>query len=139
MVEGQHFGINVMRIQEIIRYQRTTTVPVAPNIVGGLINLRGQVVTTIDLRLRLGLDSLHADCVPTNIVVHSDDGPLSLLVDEIGEVLSLDEATCEPPPPTLVGALGDLVRAVFKVDGRLILELDVDRTLDPTPYLRAHA
>ncbi len=135
-VEGQHFGIDVMRIQEILRFQRTTFVPLAPNLVRGLINLRGQVVTTIDLRLRLGLGHAAVSEAPTNIVVNTEDGPLSLLVDEIGEVLSLDEASYEPPPPTLDGAFGDLVRGVFKVDGRLILELDVDRTLDPTSYVR---
>jgi purine-binding chemotaxis protein CheW len=85
---GQHyFGIDVLKVQEIIRYQTMTRVPLAPPVVRGLINLHGQIVTAMDLRRRLELPDRPADAQPVNVVVHTDDGAVSFLVDEIGDVL----------------------------------------------------
>src|SRR3954469_16736206 len=87
---GAHsFGLDVLKVQEIIRYQEMTRVPLAPPVVRGLINLRGQIVTAIDLRRRLELHDRPADQFPVNVVVYTDDGAVSLLVDEIGDVMDV--------------------------------------------------
>jgi purine-binding chemotaxis protein CheW len=130
-VEGLCFGIGVREVQEVIRYQEMTRVPLAASVVRGLINLRGQIVTAIDLRRRLGLpDRAEAtDRLPMNLVVRTDDGVVSLLVDEIGEVVEVDEDTFERPPPTLDGVARELVRGVYKREGSLLLVLDTARAV----------
>ena len=100
------------------------TEPLAPPVVRGLINLRGQIVTALDLRRRLELAERPADQLPMNIVVHTDDGAVSLLVDEIGDVLEVPESAFERPPETLKGPARDLVRGTFKVGDGLVLLLD---------------
>src|SRR5258707_7171057 len=87
--EGHYCGLDVLKVQEIIRYQEMTSVPLAPPVVRGLINLRGQIVTAIDLRRRLELRDRPNDELPVNVVVQTDDGAVSLLVDEIGDVLEV--------------------------------------------------
>src|SRR5277367_804512 len=111
-VDGQYFGLDVRKVQEIIRYQEMTRVPTAPPVVRGLINLRGQIVTAIDLRRRLGLAPSGDDHRPMNVVVRTDDGAVSLLVDEIDDVLELDEHDCEPPPETIPVMIRDLVAGI---------------------------
>ena len=88
---GHYFGLDVLKVQEIIRYQEMTRVPLSPPVVRGLINLRGQIVTAIDLRSRPELADRPADQLPVNVVVHTDDEAVSLLVDEIGDVLEVSE------------------------------------------------
>jgi purine-binding chemotaxis protein CheW len=130
-VGGLCFGIGVREVQEVIRYQEMTRVPLAAGIVRGLINLRGQIVTAIDLRRRLELgDRDDADeLLPMNLVVRTDDGVVSLLVDEIGEVVEVDEDSFERPPPTLEGVARELVRGVYKREGSLLLVLDTARAV----------
>lgn len=130
-VEGLCFGIGVREVQEVIRYQEMTRVPLAASVVRGLINLRGQIVTAIDLRRRLGLHDRAdaAESLPMNLVVRTDDGVVSLLVDEIGEVVEVDEDTFERPPPTLEGVARELVRGVYKREGSLLLVLDTARAV----------
>src|SRR5262249_62349510 len=91
-------GVAVSGGGEAIRYQERPRVPLAPPVVRGLINLRGQIVTAIDLRRRLELDDRPADRPPVNVVLHTDDGAVSLLVDEIGDVLHVPAAAFERPP-----------------------------------------
>src|SRR5262245_40773456 len=100
-VAGHYFGLDVLKVQEIIRYQEMTRVPLAASVVSGLINLRGQIVLAIDLRRRLDLEDRPADQLPVNVVVHTDDGAVSMLVDEIGDVLHVPEELFERPPETL--------------------------------------
>src|SRR4051794_28626709 len=88
-LDEHYFGIDVLKVQEIIRFQQMTRVPLAPPAVRGLINLRGQIVMGIDLRRRLGLQGAAAEATPVNIVVRTDDGAVSLLVDEIGDVVEV--------------------------------------------------
>jgi purine-binding chemotaxis protein CheW len=128
-VAGHYFGLDVLRVQEVIRYQQMTRVPLAPPVVRGLINLRGQIVTAIDLRRRLELDDRPADQLPVNVVVQTDDGAVSLLVDEIGDVLNVEEKLFEPPPDTLAGTARELIRGAYKLDNRLMLLLDIDKAL----------
>lgn len=127
LVAGARYGIDVLRVQEVLRAQARTTVPLAPLGVTGLVNLRGQVVMTIDLRTRLGLEPLAAGVEPMMVVVQVDGEAISLLVDEIGDVLDVDEATFESPPDTLPAALRELILGAYKLDQGLLLALDVDR------------
>lgn len=135
LLDGQPFGIDVMEVQEVVRHQEMTRVPLAPAVVRGLINLRGQIVTAIDLRRRLGLPDRAGGEPPVNVVVRTDDGAVSLLVDEIGDVLAVPAAAFEPPPETLRGPARGLIRGAYKLDGRLLLVLDTGRAVaaDPAP------
>lgn len=128
-LDGLHFGVEVMRVQEVIRYQAMTSVPLAPAVVRGLINLRGQIVTAIDLRRRLELPPLADGRRPMNIVVRAEDGAVSLLVDEIGDVVEVADDLFEPPPGTLRGALRSLIPGAYKLQDRLLLILDVDQAI----------
>jgi purine-binding chemotaxis protein CheW len=124
------FGVDVLRVQEVLRYQPMTRVPQAPEVIEGLINLRGQIVTAIDLRRKLKLPPRAAEQVPMNVVVRTQDGPVSLLVDEIGDVLDVETATYERPPDNLDAAARELITGVYKLKGRLLLVLDAERTVD---------
>lgn len=129
-IEGHFFGVPVRQVQEVIRYQEMTRVPLVPQVVRGLINLRGQIVTAIDLRRRLGMGERPVDQLPMNVVVRTDDGALSLLVDEIGDVLEVDPAAAEAPPDNLGAAARDLISQVYKLKDKLLLVLNPDHTLD---------
>ncbi len=122
-------GIEVLSVQEVIRAQDMTRVPLAPRAVRGLINLRGQIVTAIDLRERLGLPPLGGDRVPMNVVVRTEEGAVSLLADEIGDVLEVNPADYEDPPETLDPVARELIRGVYKLADRLLLVLDTERAL----------
>jgi purine-binding chemotaxis protein CheW len=129
-VDGHYFGLDVLHVQEVIRYQEMTRVPLAQPVVCGLINLRGQIVTALDLRRRLELKDRPADQLPVNVVVHTDDGAVSLLVDEIGDVLEVPQQTFERPPETLRGTARELIRGAYKLQDRLLLILDTERTVN---------
>jgi purine-binding chemotaxis protein CheW len=124
------FGVDVLRVQEVLRFQQMTRVPQAPEVIEGLINLRGQIVTAIDMRRRLRLPPRAGDQTPMNMVVRTEDGAVSLLVDEIGDVLDVDASTYERPPENLDPAARDLIRGVYKLKNRLLLVLDAERTVD---------
>ena len=122
----QCFGIDVLNVQEIVRHQPLTSVPLAHRVVRGLINLRGQIVTAIDLRRRLDLPDRDEDREPINVVVQTDDGAVSLLVDEIGDVLDVAEQQFERPPETLQGPARDVIQGAYKLSDRLLVILDPD-------------
>jgi purine-binding chemotaxis protein CheW len=124
-----YFGIPVEQVQEVVRPQPITPVPLAPKVVRGLINLRGQILTAIDLRYRLGLGEPGDPAKLMNVVVRTDDSPVSFLVDEIGEVLDVDEGCFESPPETLQGEMRELIGGAYKLDGRLLLALCTERTI----------
>jgi purine-binding chemotaxis protein CheW len=130
LVADLFFGVDVLRVQEVLRFQQMTRVPQAPDVIEGLINLRGQIVTAIDMRRRLGLPPRAGDQTAMNIVVRTDDGAVSLLVDEIGDVLDVDAATYENPPENLDPAARELILGVYKLKDRLLLVLDAERTVD---------
>ncbi len=124
------FGVDVLRVQEVLRFQPMTSVPQAPEVIEGLINLRGQIVPAIDMRRRLRLPPRTGDLTPMNMVVRTEDGAVSLLVDEIGDVLDVDTATYERPPENLDPTVSGLIRGVFKLKDRLLLVLSEERTVD---------
>ena len=126
ILDGHLFGVDVTCVQEVIRYQEMTPVPLAPAVVGGLINLRGQIVTALDMRTRLQLPPRPADQLPMNVVVRHDEGVVSLLVDEIGDVVDVDDASLESPPETLSLNAKALIRGVYKLELKLLLLLNTD-------------
>jgi len=128
-LKGQFFGVPVQQVQEVIRYQEMTRVPLVPAVIRGLINLRGQIVMAIDLRRRLGLDDRPATELPMNVVVRTDDGAVSFLVDEIGDVLEADEDSFERPPETIDALARQLVSGVYKLQDRLMLVLDTEKAV----------
>jgi purine-binding chemotaxis protein CheW len=124
------FGVDVLRVQEVLRFQQMTSVPQAPEVIEGLINLRGQIVTAVDMRRRLRLPPRAAGHTPMNMVIRTEDGPVSLLVDEIGDVLDVDRVLYERPPESLDPASRELIRGVYKLKNRLMLVLDVEQTVE---------
>ncbi len=128
-LEKLFFGVEVHKVQEVIRYQEMTEVPLASRYVQGLINLRGQIVTAIDLRRRLDLRERDPAQLPMNVVIRTEDGPVSLLVDEIGDVLEVDVDSFERPPEMLRGKARELIRGAYKLKGKLLLTLDSDRAV----------
>lgn len=131
-LDGLFFGVEVKKVQEVIRYQKMTRVPLASPVVRGLINLRGQIVTAIDLRRRLELSERPADRTPMNLVIRTDDRPVSLLVDEIGDVVEVQAAAFERPPETLRGVARELIRGAYKLNDCLLLTLDTERAVELT-------
>ncbi len=120
----------MLDVQEIIRQQSVTRVPLAPALVHGLINLRGRIVTVIDLRLRLGLEPCANGQAAVNVVVRCAGSASCLMVDEIGDMASCPDSSREGPPETLRGAVRDLITGVYKLSGQLLLVLDTARTID---------
>lgn len=132
-LDGDLFGVEVQTVQEVLRHQPMTRVPLAPDAVGGLLNLRGQVITALDLRRRLGLPDRAPDELPMNVVVRTDAGVVSLLVDQIGEVVETSSAAFEAPPDTVGAEARTLILGAYKLDDRLLLALDVARAVELGP------
>jgi purine-binding chemotaxis protein CheW len=130
-VHGLFLGLEVTCIQEVIRYQPLTVVPLTSPVIAGLMNLRGQIVTAIDLRHRLGLPPREPGQRPINVVIRTPDGAVSMLVDDIGDVIEVDSDTFERPPDTLADDARELIRGAYKLKDRLLLVLDAARTVDP--------
>src|SRR5262245_22901122 len=126
-LDGQLFGVPVDLVQEVLRKQEVTPVPLAPRGLAGLVNLRGHVVSVIDLRTRIGLPRRPADIAGIHVIVRSSDGPVGLLVDEIGDVIELDDESFEAPPETLQGDARTFIGGAYKLKGRLLLALDLER------------
>jgi purine-binding chemotaxis protein CheW len=129
-LDGLRFGVDVQKVQEVVPYQEMTRVPLAPPTVQGLLNLRGQIVTGIDLRRRLELAERPEDSLPMNVVLRGEDSPVSFLVDDIGEVIEVAADACERPPETLRGRVRELIEAVYPLPDELLLILDTVKTLD---------
>jgi purine-binding chemotaxis protein CheW len=128
-VDNLFFGIQVLKVQEVLRYLEMTSVPLAPDVIEGLINLRGQIVTAVDMRRRLSLPKRKEGQTPMNMVVRSEEGAVSLLVDEIGDVLEVPAESYEPPPDNMPREQRELIEGVYKLEGRLLLVLNAERVL----------
>jgi purine-binding chemotaxis protein CheW len=122
-------GIPVEAVQEVTSGADLTPVPLASPLVSGLLNLRGEIVTAIDLRQCLQLSDRAADQRPVNLILRTDDSCVSLLVDQVGDVVELDPAQVEPPPRTVRGRIRELITGVYKLDRRLLLMLDTEGVL----------
>lgn len=119
-----YFGIDVLDVQEIVPTRPLTPVPLAHPAVCGLMNLRGQIVTAIDLRRRLGLPDREAGSESVNIVVRTADGSVSIVVDDVGDVLDADDDRFEIPPETLSDFDRELIAGVYKLPDRLLVVLN---------------
>lgn len=129
---GPHlFGIDVQSMREVLEHWVATTVPLLPPCVVGLINLRGQLMMSIDLRHRLGIAAREAGSAQVSLVVHTSSEQVAFTVDGVGDVLEVSEDQLEPPPETLQGESRDLISGVYKLQTQLILILDAARAADP--------
>ena len=138
-IGGNLFGIDALDVQEIMSPQRVTRVPLAPPGVAGLLNVRGELVTAIDLRQWLKVPARETGAGLMNIVLRTGDGAVSLLVDAVGEVLRIAESACEPVPPTLRGPVRTLTDAVVKLNDRLLLRLKTEAIFGLTAAAAAAA
>jgi purine-binding chemotaxis protein CheW len=126
----QIFGIAVERVQEVIQHQDMTRVPLVPDVIRGLINLRGQIVMAVNLRRRLRIGEQPPGTSLINVVVRTKEGPVSLLVDSIGDVVEVDEKTAEAPPCTLEADVMNLIASVHELDQGLMHVLDPERACE---------
>lgn len=120
-------GLEATLVQEVLRAQPVTEVPLAPSTVRGLMNMRGQIVLVVDLRRRLGLPEPPPDARRVNVLVRTDDGLVSLLVDRVGDVLEISSDAFEPVPDTLDEEARQLLRGAYQLPDRLLLQLDAHR------------
>lgn len=130
MVADQLFGIPVLAVQDVLGPQRITRIPLAPPEVAGALNLRGRIVTAIDMRCRLGLPARQSTIGSMSIVVDKVGELYSLVVDNVGEVLRLPADAYERTPPTLDAHWREMADGIYRLDGKLMVVLDVDRLLD---------
>jgi purine-binding chemotaxis protein CheW len=132
MLDGQLFGLPISRVQDVFMPDRLTRVPLAPPEIAGVLNLRGRIVTAVDLRLRLGMPR-RTDGRPAMAVgIELKGESYGLLIDAVGEVMKLADNTREPNPVNLDPRLARVAAGVHRLDGQLLVILDVDRVLDMT-------
>ena len=130
LIGGQLFGLPISRVQDVFMPDRLTRVPLAPPEIAGVLNLRGRIVTTIDMRRRLGLPP-RTDARPAMAVgIELGAESYGLMIDAVGEVLKLSDTTREPNPVNLDARLASVSGGVHRLDGQLMVILDVDRVLD---------
>lgn len=128
-IHGQLFGIPVLTVQDVLGPQKITRIPLASPEVAGALNLRGRIVTAIDVRKRLGLPSAEAGAKSMSVVVDHGGELYSLIIDSVGEVLSLPADSFERNPATLDPAWREVSGGVYRLQGRLLVVLDVARLL----------
>ena len=130
-VGNEEFGLDILRVQEIIRVPQLTRVPNSADFVEGVINLRGKIIPVVSLRKRFGLGEASADNQTRIVVVEAGEVVLGFVVDSVSQVLTISAGTIEPPP--LLGKIEcDYVSGVGKVGERLLIILDVDRLMRAT-------
>lgn len=135
-VAGLFLGVDVLSVQEVLRSNHELAkVPLAPSTVEGLLNLRGQIVTTIDLRRRLNFDPRSGDTDPMIMIVRTEDGYVALIVDSVGDVIEVDDESYEQSPETLPATARSLVQGVHKLPGGLLHLLNINQAAT----LSAHA
>jgi purine-binding chemotaxis protein CheW len=128
-LDGALYGLRVEQVQEIVRHQEMTPVPLAKGVIAGLINLRGQIVSALDLRVRLGLPARTNGRTATNVLVRHEDESVSLLVDEIGDVVEVPDESFEDAPDSVVGEARTLAQGVYKLPDKLLHVLDLQAVL----------
>lgn len=128
-IGDEEFGVDILKVQEIIRTMEITKVPRAPEFVEGVINLRGKVIPIIDLRRRFGLSSKAHDKHTRIIVIEINNMIVGFVVDSVSEVLRIPASTVEPPPPVVAGMESEYISGVGKLQDRLLILLDLDRLL----------
>lgn len=129
-IDGQLFGVPVAMVQDVLRTQSLTRVPLAPSEIAGVLNLRGRIVTAIDVRRRLGLPDLPDDRQGMSVVVDVSGELYSLIVDQVGEVLTLPSETFDRNPSTLDAVWQGVSKGVYRLEGELLVVMEVNRLLD---------
>ena len=129
IIEGQIFGIPVLQVQDVLGPQKITRVPLSPKEVAGSLNLRGRIVTAIDVRTRLGLNPREAGVKSMSVVVDHNGEFYSLIVDQVGEVMSLAATDYEKTPATLDERWREISDGVYRLKDTLLIVLDVKRLL----------
>ena len=130
IIGGQLFGLPILRVQDVFAPERLTKVPLAPAEIAGVLNLRGRIVTLIEMRHRLGLEQRKNDSPVMAVGVESRGESYGLLIDRVSEVLKLDDMACESNPSNLDPRLASVSTGIYRLDGQLLMVLDVDRVLD---------
>lgn len=128
-IGDEEFGVDILKVQEIIRTMEITKVPRAPAFVEGVINLRGKVIPIIDLRKRFGLQTRGHDKNTRIIVIEINNMIVGFVVDSVSEVLRIPASTVEPPPPVVAGLESEYISGVGKLEDRLLILLDLNRLL----------
>ncbi len=123
------YGVDISRVQEIIRMTAITRLPRAPEFVEGVINLRGKVIPVVDLKKRFGLDEMDRTKASRIVVVDVGDHTIGMVVDAVSEVLRVPSDAVEPPSPVVTTIESDYIRGIAKLEGRLIILLDLDKVL----------
>lgn len=128
-LDDRMYGVGVAAVQEVLRGLPRTRIPLAPQTLAGLINLRGQVLSAVDLREQLQLPARSTDDEPMLVVIRVAGEPVAFLVDSIGSVVDVEDDQFESPPDTLAGPSRELILGAYKLDDQLLLALDVDRAV----------
>jgi purine-binding chemotaxis protein CheW len=124
-VGGEEFGVDILKVQEIIRPVAITEVPNAPAFVEGVINLRGRIIPIVDLRVRFGLEARSHDAKTRIIVVELQSRVVGFVTDAVNEVMRVRRSVIEPPPELALGIDARFIRSVAKLDDRLLILLDL--------------
>jgi purine-binding chemotaxis protein CheW len=130
LIGEQNFGIPVDMVQDVFMPQSVTRVPLAPREVAGVLNLRGRIVTAIDMRNCLDLPPREGDAASMAVGIEKNGEAYGLVIDQVGEVLNLKREDCESNPANLDPRWSQVSRGVYRLDGNLLVVLDVDRILD---------
>lgn len=128
-ISEEEFGIDILKVQEIIRMMDITKVPSSPPHVEGVINLRGKVIPVIDLRSRFGMETRPHDNQTRIVVMELHGMIIGFVVDAVSEVLRIQSSTVEPPPSVVAGIESEYIKGVGKLDNRLLILLDLDKLI----------
>ncbi len=126
-LSSEEFGVDILKVQEIIKMMNVTKIPNAPVFIEGVINLRGKIIPIVDLRKRLGFKDREYDKSTRIIVVELDGLVLGFIVDSVSEVLRIPENTIEPPPSMVAGIESEYIEGVGKLDDRLLILLELKK------------
>lgn len=135
-VRDEEFGVPIEEIQEIIKAGNITPVPDAPNFIKGIINVRGDIVTTIDMRTRFALGETKNELSRHIIITKQNENLFGLMVDEVTEVLRISDKDIKPPPALITQVEKDYVNGVVIYGGRLVILLDLSKVLSPREFAR---
>lgn len=129
-IGGEEFGVDILRVQEINRMLQITTVPNTSDFIEGVINLRGKVIPVVDLRAKFGMPKKEYDKNTRIVVVELSNKTVGFIVDEVSEVLRIPKSITEAPPEMVSGINSEFITAVGKLEDRLIILLELEKTLD---------
>jgi len=135
MIGEEEYGVDILLVQEIIRMLQVTKVPNAPDFVDGVINLRGRIIPVIDLRCKLGIERKEHDKNTRIVVVEVSGKTVGFIVDAVTEVLRIPESITEAPPEIVTGINSEFIKAVGKLEDRLLILIDIEKVLSGSEKL----